>query len=253
MKHSIKDLLDYKVITSDDIDGNARDVLFDQNTWIIRYLDVDFGNIFNDRRVLLPRFLLRDSFVTGNRFQVDVKKKDIDACPKPDEHLPISRKYEEELHRYYKLDYYWDQPYITPVDPVVGPSYPFKVPAGEIEENVLGTNLRSFREVKGYTIHAADGKLGNIADLILDDNNWRIVYAIINTGTWLDWRKKVLLDIGWIEKISYSKKEAMTSLTMDTIRNSPEYDPKMQIDSQLEKSLHTYYENKMTSQRTSRF
>src|SRR5512145_2193051 len=102
MKHSIKDILDYKVISRDDMDGNAKDVLFDQESWIIRYLEVDFGNIFNDQKVLLPRFLLRDSFVSENRFQIDINKNDIEACPKPEQHLSISRKYEEELHRYYR-------------------------------------------------------------------------------------------------------------------------------------------------------
>jgi hypothetical protein len=229
------------------MDGNAKDMLFDQDTWIIRYLEVDFGNLFTDKKVLLPRFLLRDSFVTDKRFLLDVNKNDVDACPKPEQHLPISRKYEEELHRYYRLEYYWDQPNVTPVDPVIGPSYPFRVPAGEVDEAHLGTNLRSFREVKGYTIHASDGKLGNLSDLILDDTNWRIVYAIINTGNWLNWRRKVLLNIGWIEKISYTNKEAVTNLTMDAIRNSPEYDPKMEINSQFEKSLYSYYENSLIS------
>jgi hypothetical protein len=253
MKHSIKDILDYKVITRDDMDGNAKDMLFDQNSWIIRYLEVDFGNIFNDRKVLIPRFLLRDSIVSENRFRVDAIKDDIDSCPKPDQNLPVSRKYEEELHRYYRLDYYWDQPYIIPSDPVTGPSYPFRVPAGEpageIDETNIGTNLRSFREVKGYTIHASDGKLGNITDLIFDDSNWRIVYAIINTGNWLSWRKQVLLDIGWIERISYSNKEAVTSLNMEAIKNAPEYDSKMKIDDRLEQSMHFYYENSMSTPR----
>jgi uncharacterized protein YrrD len=249
MKHSIKDILDYKVITSDDLDGNAKDILFDQHSWIIRYLEVDFGNIFNDRKVLLPRFLMRDSFVTEDRFLVDANKSDIDACPKPDQHLPISRKYEEELHSYYRLDYYWDQPNIAPVDPVGGPSYPFRVPAGEVDEENLGTNLRSFREVKGYAINAVDGKLGNIADLLFDDSNWRILYAVVNTGNWLSWKKKVLLDISWIDRISYTQKEAVTSLTMDAIKNSPEYDPKAMFDERYESTFHDYYERNMNFHR----
>lgn len=249
MKHSIKDLLDFKVITRDDMDGNAKDMLFDQDSWTIRYLEVDFGNLFTDKRVLLPRFLLKDTFIGDNRFLVDANKNDIDACPKPDQHMPISRKYEEELHRYYRLDYYWEQPSVAPVDPVMGPAYPFRVPAGEVDEVNLGTNLRSFREIKGYDIHASDGNLGNIADLIFDDSNWKIVYAIINTGNWLSWRKKVIVDIGWIDRISYSNKEAVTSLNMESIKNSPEYDPKITIDSQFEQSLHGYYESSMSSYR----
>jgi uncharacterized protein YrrD len=246
MKHSIKDILDFKVITRDDNDGNAKDVLFDQHSWIVRYLEVDFGNLFNDRKVLIPRFLLRDSFVTEDRFMLDITKSDIDACPKPDQQLPISRKYEEELHNFYRLEYYWDQPTITPVDPVIGPSHPFRVPAGDVEEEHLGTNLRSFREVKGYAINASDGKLGNIADLLLDDSNWRIAYAVVNTGNWLSWKKKVLLDISWIDRISYSDKEAMTSLTMDAIKNSPEYDPKNMFDEPYERTFHDYYEKNMS-------
>ena len=46
-------------------------------------------------------------------------------------------------------------------------------------ENEIETSLRSFREVKGYRIRARDGKLGQIEDMLVDDDDWQIVYLII--------------------------------------------------------------------------
>jgi uncharacterized protein YrrD len=252
MKKSIKDILDYKITTKDNTDGKIKDILFDEDTWIIRYLEADFGNIFNDRRVLIPRFLLRDAFVTEGHFHVELTQNEIDNCPRPEQHLPVSRQYEQDLHDYYHVDYYWNQPYAMPVDPVQGASYPMQVPRAEHHEAVseVDSHLRSFNEIKGYTLHASDGKLGNINDLIIDDSNWKIMYAVINSGNWLSWRKKVLLDIGWIETISHDQKEARTVLNTDAIKDSPEYDPRIPIDSQFENTLHSHYEHNLIRSRT---
>lgn len=253
MKRSIKDIMDFKVMTKDGTDGKCKDVLFDHDAWIVRYLEVDFGNMFNDRKVLIPRFFLRDSHLGEKHLHIDLSKEEIDSCPKPEDHLTVSRTYEEQIHRYYGIDYYWNQPYAMPVDPVAGASYPLRIPTQEnvnINENNLNTHLRSFNEVKGYTLHAIDGKMGNISDLIIDDNEWRIVYCVVNSGNWLEWRRKVLIDIGWIDKISYQDKEARTQLQMETIKNAPEYDPRASIDSQYENALHTHYENNLIRTRT---
>jgi sporulation protein YlmC with PRC-barrel domain len=251
MKRSIKDILGYKVTTKDGTDGKCKDALFDNDSWTIRYLEVDFGTIFNDRKVLIPRFLLRDFHVSEDHMHLELTKEQIDNCPKPEDHLTVSRKYEEEIHKYYGIDYYWSQPYAMPVDPVAGASYPLRVPSQEtVNEYELNTKLRSFNEIKGYTIHANDGKMGNIADLIIDDSDWRIVYAVVNSGNWLEWRRKVLLDIGWIDKISYENKEAQTYLPLDAIKNAPEYDPRASIDNQYENVLHRHYENDLIKSRT---
>lgn len=249
MKKSISELLKLDIFTVDDVKASTEDFLFDRDTWTIRYIEADFGTVFNNKRVLIPRFLLPDSYTSGTRFYLDLRKEDIERCPKPEQHQPVSKKYEEEIHRYYNIDWYWQQPYNIPGDPIGSPLYPIRVPPPAVDEDTLDTRLRSFREVKGYNILAADGNLGHIEDMIVDDQNWKIVYVVVDTSNWLPWSKKVLLDIGWIEQISYQNKEATINLHSEVIRNAPSYDDSVPVEEQYENVLHGYYEQHHLVQR----
>lgn len=242
MKKSINELIKLDIITKDDIKGIAKDYLFDQDTWTIRYLEADFGTFFNDKRVLIPRFLLPDSYTSGTRFYIDLTKETIERCPKPEQHQPISKKYEEEIHSYYNIDWYWQQPYNVPADPIGSPLYPIRVPPPAVDESTFDTRLRSFREVKGYNIVGSDGNLGHVEDMIVDDLNWKIVYVVIDTSNWLPWSKKILLDISWIDQISYQNKEAVIHLHSEVVGNAPAYDPSVPVEEQYENLLHGYYE-----------
>src|SRR5208282_5526669 len=39
--------------------------------------------------------------------------------------------------------------------------------------------------VKGYAVHATDGDLGHVENILADDANWDIRYLIIATRNWL--------------------------------------------------------------------
>lgn len=47
-------------------------------------------------------------------------------------------------------------------------------------------------EILGCTLHAIHGSIGSIDDLMFDDTNWRLRWAVVDTGKWLP-RQKVLL------------------------------------------------------------
>jgi hypothetical protein len=39
-------------------------------------------------------------------------------------------------------------------------------------------HLRSIREINGYHIHASDGEVGHVADVLVDDDDWSIHYLV---------------------------------------------------------------------------
>jgi hypothetical protein len=173
-------------------------------------------------------------------FPIDLKKENIEACPHLDERMPVSREYEKELSKHYKIDHYWPY-YYAPTGAIYFPPRPLKPPLKIINEKDLNTNLRSFKEVKGYHIKGTDDKMGHVHDLIVDDQDWQVVYAIFDTNNWLPWSKKVLLAIDWLEDISYVDRGIGIGLPTDSIKDAPEFDIDRLQDKEYEKALYDFY------------
>jgi sporulation protein YlmC with PRC-barrel domain len=241
MKRSLKELTKFSIETLDGTSGKARDFLFDEEYWVIRYLEGDFGNFFVDKRVLIPRLLLEKPDWKEKHFPLSINKNEIENCPDIDKRMPVSREYEKALSKHYEIDYYW--PYGYTASPGLGlyPPRPIKPPVKTVSEEDLDTSLRSFREIEGYHIHCLDGKLGHVEDLIVDDDDWQVVYLIVDTSNWMPWSKKVVLSLDWLEKISYTDLEVSVKLNTDTVKNAPEYDSGNAITEELEKELYDFY------------
>lgn len=242
MKRSLKEIAGYAIESKDGIQGKVKDFLFDEETWTIRYLEADLGNLFSERKVLIPKVFLKVPDWTNQRFPVELSKSDVEKCPELGENLPISRKYEQELSKYYATNAYWPQTHIHSIGApgITHPPRPVRTLSKRIDEKKLDTHLRSFLEIKGYHINAIDGKIGHIDDIIIDDTDWKIVYAVVDTSNWLPWSKKVLIGTNWMDEISYVNNEIKINLHIDSIKSAPEFDPSEPINEEYEKKLYDY-------------
>lgn len=244
MKRSLKNLTGYSLEAMDGPKGEVRDFLFDEERWIIRYLEADFGNLFKNKKVLIPGIFLKKPEGDNKHFPVNLTKEDIESCPDLDEKMPVSREYEKELNKHYNIDNYWPYVYTAPAGAAMYfPPRPIKVPSKIINEKDLDTSLRSFKEVKGYYIKAINGKLGHVEDIIIDDNDWQIVYLIVDTSNWQPWSKKVLLPVDWMGEISYVDRKVTINLISEIIKNAPEFYPVHSVEIDYEKALYEFYNN----------
>ncbi len=241
MKRSLKNLSEFRIKSKDEEKGKVKDFLFDEKKWVIRYLHVEFGTILADKKILIENSFLDKPDWEQFIFPVKLTKSEIENAPELKDHLPISAKYEEEYNKHYRIDNYWDLP--PTVMSAMYPPRPMKVPTIDINEKELGTNLRSFNEVENYIVHATDGKFGSLYDLIVDDEDWQVVYVIIDTSKWMPWSKKVIIPIHKLEEISYVNSEMKINLSIETIKNAPEYNEKSPFKSDFEKSLYEFYIN----------
>ena len=58
--------------------------------------------------------------------------------------------------------------------------------AGEpVVESAADSHVRSWREVKGYHIHASDGEIGHVDDLLFDERSWLIRFIEVDTSNWI--------------------------------------------------------------------
>jgi hypothetical protein len=243
MKRSLNNLKGYTIEAIDGPKGKVKDFLFDEEGWVVRYAEVDFGSFWKDRRVLIPQTFLREPGWNEKKFPVSLNRQQIEECPRLDEKMPVSREYEKEMSQHYQVDAYWPSGYPAPAGaPMYYPGRPLTPPARVIDEDNMETSLRSFKEIRGYSIRSLDGSMGQVEDLLIDDQDWQIVYLIIDTRKWMPWSKDVILSIDMLKSISYMDREVTIDLENDQIREAPEYDPSHPIDMDYEKALREYYQ-----------
>jgi uncharacterized protein YrrD len=223
--------------------GRVKDVYFDDESFTVRALVVDTGGWLSGRRVVLPPLAIQRLDLGAGRLETGLTREQVERCPAADETKPVSRQHEVDVYSYYGWPYYWLGPYRwgpagTPgAIPPPGPR-PVQTPSGVREAG--DPNLRSAKEVTGYTIGAADGELGHVVDFLIDEESWAIRYMIVDPRSW--WPgPHGLISTEWITGISWGERAVQVDLTREQVRRAPEYDTSGPVDRGYETRLHAYY------------
>jgi sporulation protein YlmC with PRC-barrel domain len=99
---------------------------------------------------------------------------------------------------------------------------------------------RSVNDLVGYKISANDGELGKVDEFYFDDLTWSIRYLVVETGNWLS-EKKVLIPHAALNFTDWKSKTFHVNLTMEQVRNSPDFESEKTVSRQHEMELFQYY------------
>jgi hypothetical protein len=243
---SVKKLSQYKIEATDGNIGQVHSFLFDDQSWVVRYLVVDTGTWLPGRKVLIAPSAIGKPNGQMEVFPVELTREQVKDSPDIDTEKPVSRQYEIELHEYYNWAPYWGGafgPVTTPYAPVVpgvskhdekGQS------VGEQAREETDPHLRSTKEVFGYKIHAEDDEIGHVEDFIVHENDWAIRYMVVDTRNWLP-GKEVIIPPDWIKSISWADSEVFVNVTKEMIKGSPEFDPAAPVNREYETRFYDYY------------
>ncbi|WP_432708138.1 PRC-barrel domain-containing protein [Pedobacter sp.] len=98
----------------------------------------------------------------------------------------------------------------------------------------------SIKSIKGFSIGALDGHIGEVKEFYFDDASWTIRYLVVETGSWLSGRK-VLISPHAVKGVNTEDKTIPVNLTKEQIKNSPDVDTEKTVSRQQELSLYDYY------------
>jgi hypothetical protein len=101
-------------------------------------------------------------------------------------------------------------------------------------------HLRSSKVVIGNHVHATDGDIGHVEDLLVDDHTWAIRYMVVDTSNWWGGHH-VLVAPQWIEAVSWPEAKVSVNLTRQAVKDAPPYDSAAQLDRQQEQALYEHY------------
>jgi len=98
----------YHIEAADGEIGHVRDFIVDDETWDIRYLEVDTQNWWPGKKVLVsPQWIKRVSWL-DSKVYVDLTRETIQNGPEWIESIPVTREYEHRLYDYYARSPYWE-------------------------------------------------------------------------------------------------------------------------------------------------
>ncbi|WP_447969190.1 PRC-barrel domain-containing protein [Nitrospira sp. M1] len=100
--------------------------------------------------------------------------------------------------------------------------------------------LRSLDRIRGYTIQARDGDIGQAKDSYFDDREWIIRYLVVDTAKWLPSRL-VLISPTSVGQPDWKTERVPVNLTKDQIERSPGIEIDKPVSLQKESQLARYY------------
>ena len=253
MLRSAKNLESLTIGATDGNIGKVKDLYFDDEAWVVRYLVVNTSAWLGGREVLISPYSIGKADVVANVLSVSITKDQVKNSPGINTDEPIARQYEKTYLGYYGYPYYWGGAGLWGEG-----AYPGMMLTGgggaEIPRNwgylrspsaddaiAHGDpHLRSVAAVSGYHVHATDGEIGHVDGFIIDDSTWSIRYLIINTSNW--WvGHQVVVSPEWIQSVSWAESRFTTDLTRQKIKDSPPYTGDEALARSEESSLYKHY------------
>lgn len=206
MLRSLNSLIGSAIHAEDGDLGHVHDFLFDDRGWTVRYLVVETGSWFSSKQVLIAPAAAGQPDWEKRALPVSLTMDQIRNSPDVDTASPVSRQQEIAVAEYYGWPAYWSmEPPLVPV---------FATPQTAVMEE--DPHLYSSKDIISYQVKAADGELGQIDDLIMEDSTWYLRYVVARTGSWMS-GQKVLLSTRWVDSISWADRQVTLVQAHDEI------------------------------------
>ncbi|MCD8510601.1 MAG: PRC-barrel domain-containing protein [Bacillus sp. (in: Bacteria)] len=240
----------FNVQATDDTLGKVKDLYFDEDNWVVRYLVVDTQKWLPGRKVLVSPIGLDKVNYDQKVVQVFASKDQIKDSPTIEEHQAVTRKDEFLLNYHFGWPHYWSYydtqriwgGYESPVHLKEAPhSFDNATLTPEQEQDTM---LRSVKEIKGdftgYKIQATDGDIGQVSDFLLDPDTWKLRYFVVDTRNLLP-GKFVVLSTDWIEHFDQAEKKVTVDLPKEKIENGPFFELTLPLTRIEEKQIYDAY------------
>ncbi|RUM32687.1 MAG: PRC-barrel domain containing protein [Alteromonas sp.] len=222
---SSKQLTHFSIHALDDKVGGIRDILFDDETFTVRYLVADTNTWLPlSRKVVISPISVKQLDEDSESVHINMTVDTLKNSPSIDEHKPVSREYEENLFKYFGYGYYWIGPgawgeFAHPNELVELQ----RAEESETENPKKSTNhLRAVGEVGGYEVATTTDNVGHISNFVIDTESWKIIMLVVDTNNWLPGGKHLALLPSDIESIDWAAHSVVVNLSHDELVDRPE-------------------------------
>jgi hypothetical protein len=241
----------YAIKAQDGKIGVVADFLFDDRSWKLRWLVIDTGSWLSARKVLVHPSAIVKSDYDREELAVALTMTQVEESPDISADAPVSRQMELSLYDYYGWNPIWGGGGLLATGDGIGagaigsplsspPFFTANTASSSEEDEHLDPHLRSVSAVIGYHVHATDGTIGHIENLLIDDKAWAVQYMIIDTKNW--WPgQHVLLSPYAVSGVSWEDREIRLNVLREKVKTAPPWNPDAMIEQAYAEGLHHHY------------
>lgn len=215
----------YNIDATDGEMGKIKDLYFDDKKWAIRYAIIDTRKWLPGRKVLLSPTSFVNMDNDSENLEVKYDKEAVRSSPEIPEETAISKDVEDSITGYYGWNRYWagnmlwgaiEMPWDTiPRDEMTEDQTRYNQ---QMEEQQV-YDLRSENETLDYKVHANDGKIGRVTDMIYDDQNWKIRYLVVRSSASYVVDKFLVFDTEEIESVDWFEKDIYINGSVEEVNH----------------------------------
>ncbi|MEO6917288.1 MAG: PRC-barrel domain-containing protein [Chitinophagaceae bacterium] len=226
MQRNIKSLIGYTMHATDGEIGKVKEFYFEDTTWVIRYIILETGNWFLNRKVLIsPQAIIKGNTESG-MFSVNLSKEQIRTSPDIDTDKPVSQQQDIELYGHYAWQRYGGSGFyaggsaaVMDNDPVIDEKILTEADSRDkrVDDDL---HLRSTETIIGYHIHSSDGDIGHVSDFIFDDDNWQIMQLVVDRHSWFN-GEKVFIETRNIKEIQWQNSKVIVDISKESLNKLP--------------------------------
>ncbi len=213
--------------------GTVSDLLFDDSTWHIRWMVGRTGPWLTRRTILVSPASIGQADQQQHELHVRLTRAQVQASPDILLDEPVSRQVEYGLHGLGAWDPEWGNPRLVAGlwggmgvrvsrARLAEEKAMHKAPRGGTQEDAGDPHLRSLSAVIGSHVHATDGVVGHVTDVVFEDAGWDIRHVIVDLKDWRPGRR-VLLQPAAVKQISWSHQETTLTLDCAAMKASPSW------------------------------
>jgi hypothetical protein len=175
-------LHNFTVRTRDNDECGLERLYIDISKWVVRYMVVTVEDGESLRSAYVSPISVTANIPSEKLICVDLTRLQICSSPAADRHRPLTRGLETEINRHYGLDEYWsgtgnwgntDSPRSLRYSGT-------RTDSGPSNRLLSQLPLKSFETLGNFVLMAAQGKIGRVTDIMIDERNWKVGYIIID-------------------------------------------------------------------------
>lgn len=110
-----------------------------------------------------------------------------------------------------------------------------------LHSNTGVPELYQVNELRQMDLSAADGRVGAIEEVFVDDHDWQVRYLLIDDAEWASRSGKLLVPTLAVDEVEDQQQTIWAQLTRDQIANSPALTRGESLSRQYETEFYRYY------------
>jgi hypothetical protein len=189
--------------------GRLKDCFFDDHHWSVRYFVVRPGGRVGFSGVLILPNSVNTPDWTSRRLYVRLSSEQVRSSP-----------------------HYWTSEPLAWLETHASSSSSSRESLDHQE-----SRMRSMLEILGYHLHARDGHLGHVDDLLVNDRNWHIRYLQITTARG---RRTVLIPSDYVRVDGFDS-TILVDVSTVVVASAPRWNPSQAVTRMYEERLRTHY------------